>query len=156
MEAFQPRKYVIQAIIILVAVSYVMRLGYLQLIDQTSKTQASDIGIKTIYPARGLVFDRNGLLIVANDPVYELQVVQSQLKDLDTLKLCRLLEVSIELVRERFAHLKANPRIFSRFKPEPFLSNIPGNIFARFEEHLYEFPGFFTQVKIARKYSYNA
>ena len=156
MDAFEPRKYVIQAVFILVGLAFIARLFFLQVVDESYKSQASDIGRKTIYPARGLVYDRHGKLIVSNAPIYELLVVQKQVKDIDTAKFCELLGITDSIFKERFRILKENKgNRFSPYKQEPFLSQIPSEVFAKFEEHLNEFPGFYTQVKIARNYPYN-
>ena len=156
MDPFGPRKYVIQAVFILIGLAFIVRLFFLQVIDDTYKTQASDIGRRTIYPARGLIFDRNGKLIVANEPIYELMVIQKQVKNIDTAKFCRLLGINDSVFIERFRVLKENKgNRFSINKQEPFLSQIPAEVFHKFEEHLHEFPGFYTQVKIARSYPYS-
>ena len=156
MDPFEPRKYVIQALIILFGVLYVGRLFYLQVVDESLKTQASDVGKRTIYPARGLIFDRNGKLIVGNKPIYDLLVVQRQVGTMDTAKFCQLLGINDSIFNAQFERLQAEPWRYSSRKPEPFLSQIDYETFSRFEEHLHEFSGFYPQVKMVRTYPYGS
>lgn len=155
MEPFQSRKIVIRALIIIIGVAFISRLFYLQVIDQSLKTKASDIGTTTLFPARGLIYDRNGKLIVTNEPIYDLLVVQKQIKEIDTALFCRLLDIDRNIFNKQFDILRENKgNIYSKYKPEPFLTQIPKEVFTRFEEHLHKFPGFYPQVKMARSYPY--
>lgn len=156
MDPFEPRKYVIQALVILFGLLYVGRLFYLQVMDESLKMQASDIGKRTIYPARGLIFDRHGKLIVGNKPIYDLLVVQRQVGKMDTAQFCKLLGINDSIFKARMERLTAEPWRYSPRKPEPFLTQIDYETFARFEEHLHEFPGFYPQVKMVRTYPYGS
>lgn len=157
MEQFESRKFVIRIVVILFGLAFIIRLFYLQVYDESLKAKASDIGISTQYPARGLIYDRFGKLIVTNEPIYDLLVVQKQVNEIDTVLFCSLLGISDSLFHERFRILQENKgNIYSRYKPEPFISQIPKEVFARFEEHLHQFPGFYPQVKMVRSYPYKS
>lgn len=78
----QNRRYILLAIFISVAVIYIIRLAQLQLLDESyiRSAQANVLQEQTIYPARGLVYDRNGELLVYNDAIYDLSVIPEQVK----------------------------------------------------------------------------
>ncbi len=154
MTDFEPRKYVIMGVMVLFGLLYIGRLFMLQVVDESLKTQASDVGERIIFPARGLIYDRNGKLIVGNQPIYELLVVQQQVGEMDTTRFCELLGITDSQFTARLQKLRSNPGLFSRLKPEPFLQQIPYETFAQFEEHRHEFPGFYPQVKMVRSYPY--
>jgi penicillin-binding protein 2 len=154
MSNYEPRKFVVQAIFIFMALVFIGRLFYLQVIDDSLKTKASDVGKRIIFPARGLIYDRTGKLIVGNKPIYELLVVQAQVVEMDTAKFCELLGINDSIFKAHLEKLSANRRLYSRHKPEPFLDKIDAETFTRFEEHLHEFPGFYTQVKNVRTYPF--
>lgn len=154
MTGYEPRKYVIMGVFILFGLLYIGRLFMLQVMDESLKTQASDVGVRTIFPARGLIYDRHGKLIVGNQPIYELLVVQQQVGDMDTTRFCELLGITDSQFVARMQKLRSNPGMFSRLKPEPFMGQIPYETFAQFEEHRHEFPGFYPQVKMVRSYPY--
>lgn len=156
MTGYEPRKYIIGAMFIVLGLVYVGKLFMLQVVNDDLKMQASDIGKRTIFPARGLILDRNGRLIVGNQPIYELLVVQRQVGAMDTAKFCELLGINDSIFEAQFDKLRSNPYRFSRSKPEPFLSQISIEKYQRFEEHLHEFPGFVTQVKVVRTYPYRS
>lgn len=155
MSGYESRKYVVMAVMILFGLLYIGRLFDLQVLDKSLQTKASDIGTRTIFPARGLIYDRNGKLIVGNQPIYELLVVQQQMGAMDTVRFCELLGITDSVFHARIQRLRSSPGMFSRLKPEPFLSQIPYEVFAAFEEHRHEFPGFYPQVKMVRYYPYH-
>lgn len=133
-----------------VGVIFLIRLFYLQVIDISYKHSAKSNVLRyvTQYPARGLVYDRNGKLMVYNEAVYDLMVIPNQVKRMDTLEFCRLLEISPEGFRERFKKAKT----YSRFKPSLFEKQISKEAFGYIEEKLYRYPGFYVQPRTLRKY----
>lgn len=146
----QSRSRIIGAIFIIVTLVFILRLLYLQIIDTTYKKLAQSNAIRklTIYPSRGLIYDRKGKLIVFNEAIYDLMAIPSGVKSFDTALFCKLLEVDFETVRE---NLKA-ARKYSRYKPSVLLKQIPAEIYGRFQENLFQFPGFYGQVRTIRKY----
>ena len=103
------RRYVISGIAIVVVLVYIIRLFYLQIIDQSTKDQADNNALvkQTIYPSRGLIYDRNGELLVFNQPIYEITMVMREMgKDWDTTAFCQFLQISRTEFDERIAEIK--------------------------------------------------
>lgn len=152
-DLFKNREKVIQSIIICFAAVFALRLFYLQVIDRKYVAQARNNAIKEldIYPTRGLVYDRNGELIVYNEAIYDLMVVPRQSKGFDTTKMCSLLGMTKEEILDRFVQLK-QARGYSSYKPNVFLKQISLKDYSRLQEYLYLFPGFYGQVRTIRKY----
>ncbi len=105
----------------------------------------------TIYPSRGLVYDRNNRLIVCNQALYDIMVVPKQIRAFDTLGFCRLL--GIDTATLNLSLTKAFT--YSRYKPSVFLKQLPPEVYARFEENLYDYPGFYSEVRSVRSYEYS-
>jgi penicillin-binding protein 2 len=150
MNPYQQRKLILGGIIILVFLIFIIRLFFLQVIDQSYKMSASNNVLRYItqYPARGLMYDRNGKLIVYNQAAYDLMVLPNQLKAFDTATFCSLLGISKELAVERINQAKH----YSYFKPSIFLEQISGETYGPFQESLYKFKGFFVQTRSLRIY----
>jgi penicillin-binding protein 2 len=104
----------------------------------------------TQYPARGLIYDRNGKLIVFNQAAYDLMVVPAQTsKNIDTAGFCSLIGISVELFRKQ---MKAAEN-YSRRAPSVFLKQISSETYARLQEKMFIYPGFYVQPRTLRKYS---
>ena len=97
MDQFRVRKYVINIIFIAVASIFVIRLFFLQVINTSYKLSAENNSkrIEILYPARGLVFDRNGELLVYNQPAYDLMIAPYELKEFDSTELCNILNIDV-------------------------------------------------------------
>ncbi len=147
------RRNIIIGIILFVSLVYVIQLFVLQIIDPTYKLSASNNVLRYItqYPARGLVFDRNGKMIVLNEPAYDLMVIPAQTRAFDTLEFCSILEIS----KERLDEGLKKARDFHRFVPSVFLKQISSVTYAVLQEKLYKFPGFYVQPRTLRRYNGN-
>ena len=147
---YSSRKFVVMGIFILIALLYLMRLLYLQVIDSSYKFSAENIVLRTVtqYPARGLIRDRNGSLMVYNDAAYDLMVIPRQAKNIDTLKFCKLTGISIDEYRVKIKKAKR----YSWYKPSVFIKQIAKEDFGKIIEELYQFPGFYAQSRTLRKY----
>ncbi|MDX5419693.1 MAG: peptidoglycan glycosyltransferase, partial [Hymenobacteraceae bacterium] len=154
MKYLENRKYVIQGIFLLVGVVYALRLFYIQVIDSSYKQAAETNAIKTIiqYPFRGLIYDREGKLLVQNTPVYDLMVVPKEVKQLDTLRLSNLLELPLEDVRERLN----KARSFSYVQPSIFYQKLTTQDLAHIQDNLIDFPGFYINARTARGYPHQS
>jgi penicillin-binding protein 2 len=154
MNYLENRKYVIQGIFLLVGVIYALRLFYIQVVDSSYKQAAETNAIKSIiqYPFRGLIYDRNGELLVQNTPVYDLMMVPKDVKALDTLRLCALLDLPLEDVRERIKKARA----FSYVQPSAFYQKLSTEEFARIQDNLIDFPGFYINARTARGYPHQS
>src|ERR1035437_7778330 len=150
MNPFAFRRYIVSAVFALVILIYIGRLFYLQIIDDSYKYSAENNShrIVTQYPARGLILDRNGKLMVDNMVVYDLMVTPNQVKAFDTAEFCNILQITPAYVKET---IKAS-RVYSRYKPSLFLKQISADNYAYLGEKLYQYPGFFVQTRTLRKY----
>jgi penicillin-binding protein 2 len=156
----EKRKHVIAAFIIIVAVIYGIRLYELQINDERYKRSADTNAFlkKTIYPSRGLMYDRNGELVVFNQPAYDVMLVPRDVKEFDTVDFCNTLNITREQLDKRFADMKdkrLNPG-YSSYTPQVLMTHLSVRDYGRLQEKLYRFPGFFIQKRILRQYNYLA
>lgn len=152
----QNRGVIIRIIFFLSALLLLIQAMRLQLLDDTyaRRAEATTIDQFTIYPSRGLIFDRHGELLVNNDLVYDLLVTYNQIdENMDTLKFCELLGIDKPDFERRLKKDWRDVR-FTKRKPFVFMSTIPAETFTQFRESLYEFPGFFAQKRNVRGYPY--
>ncbi|MBR1427354.1 MAG: penicillin-binding protein 2 [Paludibacteraceae bacterium] len=157
-DRFYRRRYVISAIAVGVVLLYVSRLFYLQIIDQSTRDKADNNALlrQTVYPSRGLIYDRNGELLVFNQPIYEVTVITREMgRDFDTLGFCRSLDIDTALFNTRMTAMRKN-RGFSRYTPQVFLAQLGKNDVAALQEELYRFPGIGIRKRTLRDYRYNA
>ena len=155
------RQFVISGIAILIVLVYSIRLFYLQIIDQSSKDQADNNALvkQTVYPSRGLIYDRNGVLLVFNQPIYEITMTMRDMgRDWDTTAFCNALQISREEFNERVADIKdkRKNRGYSRWTPQVFMSQLKKEDIATLQESLFLFPGIQIQKRTLRDYTYNA
>ncbi len=154
MDIYKQRRLLVIGLMVLVAGIYLAKLVHLQVFSTTYKAQATQNVIRkiTVYPSRGLIYDRNKNLIVVNDAVYDLMVVPNQVKSMDTIEFCRLLEID----SETFNRQLKKARKYSRHKPSVLLTQIPVDVYGRFHEYLHLFPGFYGQARTLRSYPYRS
>ncbi|MGE4567558.1 MAG: penicillin-binding transpeptidase domain-containing protein [Bacteroidales bacterium] len=150
-DPFRNRRYVITAIFSLMALVFVVRLFYLQVIDK-SLTYSSENNSRryvTQYPARGLVLDRNGKTLVFNEASYDLMVTPRMVAPFDTVDFCRILGITPEVARDNLKQARA----YSRYKPSVFLRQISARTYAVLQEKLHKFVGFYVQPRTSRLYT---
>jgi penicillin-binding protein 2 len=153
------RKYVIGGVAVLIVVTYIIRLLSLQLMsDDYKKNADSNAFLKKIdYPSRGIISDRNGKLLVYNQPSYDIMVIENEARHhFDTLELCQTLNITREEFDERLKvmhNTKRNPG-YSPFTQQLFLSQVSNETFGVFQEKNYRFPGFYVQQRSIRQYEY--
>lgn len=154
MKYLEDRKYVIQAIFIIIGAVYLIKLFFIQVLDDSYKTAAENNAMRRIiqYPFRGLVYDRDGRLLVENTPVYDLMVVPKETRNIDTLKFCQLVGIPIEEYREK---IKA-ARAYSYVKSSPFLQRLTNMEFAAIQDNLVDFPGFYINARTVRGYPHQS
>lgn len=156
----EKRKYVIGGFITLVVLIYVVRLFGLQVGDDKYKESADSNAFirRVIYPARGLVYDREGRLVVFNKPAYDVMLIPKDVGQFDTLGLCSALGITREQFDARWRDMKdprKNPG-YSAYTQQKLISHLSQEDYGRFQEKLYLFPGFFVQKRTVREYAYNA
>jgi penicillin-binding protein 2 len=150
-DSFTNRKYVIITMIVLASVALIIRLFTIQVVRDTYRLSADNNVLRyvTQYPARGLIYDRNNKLIVFNQAAYDLMVVPAQTGNMDTSLFCTELGITVENFNER---MKA-ARSYSGRAPSIFLEQISDKTYAKFQEKIFMFPGFYVQPRTLRKYS---
>ena len=104
MNNYNYRKTVIYVVIILVAIVYIARLFSMQIITDEYKIKAESNSrrTQTVYPARGMMLDRNGVIMVENQPAYDLLVTPKRVKPFDTLELVNILGIELETFKKSF------------------------------------------------------
>ena len=153
------RRFVIAGVATFIVIVYIIRLFTLQLMsDDYKKNADSNAFLKKIaYPSRGVIKDRNGKLLVYNQPSYDIMVVMNEAKNhLDTLEFCEALGITREEFDERMATIKdrsKNPG-YSRFTEQMFRSQLSDHDFSVLQEKMYRFPGFYVQKRSIRQYEY--
>ena len=153
------RRFVIGGVAIFIVTVYIIRLFTLQLMsDDYKKNADSNAFLKKIaYPSRGVIKDRNGKLLVYNQPSYDIMVVMNEAKNhLDTLEFCEALGITREEFDERMETIKdrsKNPG-YSRFTEQMFRSQLSDHDFSVLQEKMYRFPGFYVQKRSIRQYEY--
>ncbi len=147
------RKLLLPGMIIVGAILITARLFYLQIIDDTLKLKSENISIKIKYdyPERGYIYDRNGVLLVANQPSYDIMVVPREIKSIDTLEFCRLLSIS----KEEFNRKIQKAVVYSPMLPSVFLGQLNKLEYAAFQEKERKFDGFYIQKRSLRDYQVN-
>lgn len=140
------------------AASFILLLtvANLQLCTNSANQKGSEIDPQPVYPARGLIFDRNGILLVNNTPVYDLEILFSQVNPkMDTFRFCELLGIDTAYFNANFEKNWKSKK-YSKTVPYTFLSKIPPDAVARFQENLHEFPGFYIKLRSVRSYPHNS
>jgi penicillin-binding protein 2 len=139
-------------IIVGIAVIFLVKLFLIQVVNKSYQLSATNNVVRRItqYPARGLIYDRNGELLVHNQAAYDIRVTPQHLKAFDTTKLCNLLNIDREYVDKKLREA----RNYSYYKPSTFLKLVSSETYAKFQEQLYQFPGFFVQPRTVRNYRY--
>ena len=152
----EKRKFVLGGVAILIILIYLIRLFMLQLLSDDFKRNAdSNAFLQRIqYPARGIITDRNGELLVYNQPAYDVMVIMNEQTGVDTLDLCQSLHIDREWYERRMSEIKDSRRNpgYSPFTQQLFMSQLSTEEFSRFQEKLFRFPGFYIQKRSIRQY----
>jgi penicillin-binding protein 2 len=150
MNLYVERKYVIGSIFILVILIYLIRIFYLQIIDISYKLSANNNVLRPVtqYPARGLIYDRKGKLMVFNEAAFDFMMIPIQVKSFDTTDLCNILEITREQIIAQISKAKS----YSFFRPSIILNQLSSKTYAILQEKMYKYQGFFVQTRTLRKY----
>ena len=156
-DAEKRKQFIIYAVCFLVLV-YIIRLFTLQVLDNNYKEWANSNAFlnKKRYPPRGVMYDRNGKLLVYNQPSYDVMVVMRETKTFDTLAFCNAVNITPEYFKKKWADVrnrKSNPG-YSSYTPQTFLTQLGSKEYGILQESIYKFPGFYLQNKTIREYSY--
>lgn len=144
------RKYLVGSIFILFVLAYMVRLFYIQVIDEQYKFSAENNSQRRIikYPPRGVIYDRNGLLMVQNEAAFDLMVIPRQVQPFDTVDFCEMLNVKLE----DFRVMLQKATDYSGYRPSPLVSQVSAETYAIMQEKIFKFPGFFFQSRTLRRY----
>ncbi|MDD2634509.1 MAG: penicillin-binding protein 2 [Bacteroidales bacterium] len=150
MSNIKNRKYTIIGIVVILFLILWIQLFNLQIIDISLKISSDNNSQRKIvmYPSRGLIYDRNGSLLVSNEAAYDLMLVPRNMKEFDTISLCEDLNISIENFYERLI----SSREYSKYRPSLFYKQITATQYAILQEHMYKYYGFFVQKRTLRRY----
>ena len=143
--------------LIVVAAILLGKLFYIQIIDDKYKINASNNSMvyDIIYPTRGIIYDRNGKIIVSNKVTYDILVTPREVTPFDTLLLASVLETSPEFIRDKMAEYSRNKKKIG-YQSMVMLKQIKPETYMKFAEIQYNFPGFRGQVRSIRDYPVNA
>lgn len=147
---YQERSAAVRIIFLTVGVIFIVRLAFLQIFDGEYRRQADRQALRhnTQYPARGLIYDRNGELLVYNEAVYDLMVIPKMVKGLDTNMFCRVVGMS----RDEFEARMRKASRYSTYSASVFMKQISKEEYGSWQSHLYKFHGFFVQQRTLRVY----
>lgn len=152
------RRYVIAGAVIILVVIFILRLFSLQIVSKDYKTWADSNAFlkKTIYPSRGIIYDRNDRLVVYNQPAYNVMLIMREVQPFDTLDFCQTVGITKEIFDRRITEIKdrrLNPG-YSSYVPQVFMNQLSAQEYGVLQEKLYKFPGFYIQNRTLREYEY--
>jgi penicillin-binding protein 2 len=145
------RKIIIIGLFLLVFFIYIVRLFTLQVLDSSYKLSAENNVFRHIiqYPTRGLIFDRNGKLMVFNQSVFDVVVVPNEIEEFDTLLFCKIVEVEKAELIQKIKDAKQ----YSRYKPSIIIGLLDFEKYSLLQESIYKFKGFYIQERTVRSYA---
>ena len=143
--------------VLTVALIFLIQLFNLQIIDKEYKVTASNNALRydILYPARGLILDRNNKIIVSNASSYDIMITPIEVREFDTLDLCNIFNLEIEDVKERLKEYRSNRRRIG-YQSLPFVKQVSAQEYTRFHERAFKFPGFSAISRTIRDYPFNA
>ncbi|MGB5436362.1 MAG: penicillin-binding protein 2 [Maribacter sp.] len=144
------KKVLLSSIILFIGITFIGRLSYLQIFSFSEDQVLEDPAIKAIYdyPERGYIYDRNGKLLVGNDPAYDVMVIPREVKPLDTLEFCNL----IGMDKEAFIQKLNKARVYSPRLPSVLVPQLSKQDYAKLQEKMRHFEGFYIQKRSLRYY----
>lgn len=151
---FNNRNKIIVAIVMLISSLYVLKLFYIQVINKQYQFSARNNALRydVLQPVRGLIYDRDNYLIVANKPIYDLMIIPREISNFDTINFCNLINISIQKFQEKVQEASN----YSKFKESVFLRQIEPETAAEIQENLYRYRGFFLRTMTMRDYKYSS
>ncbi len=145
------KKFLLSSIIVIIGITFVGRLSYLQIFSFSPDQVLEDPAIKAIYdyPERGYIYDRDGDLLVANQPAYDVMVIPREVQPLDTLEFCALLGID----KAKFIDKLNKARIYSPRLPSVLVPQLSKEDYARLQEKMRKYIGFYIQKRSLRYYN---
>ncbi|MFZ9031524.1 MAG: peptidoglycan D,D-transpeptidase FtsI family protein [Robiginitalea sp.] len=148
------KKLVLSSIIILIGITFIGRLSYLQIFRFSRDQVLEDPAVQPVYdyPERGYIYDRNGELLVANQPAYDVMVIPREVTALDTLEFCSLLGIT----RDHFTNRLKKARAYSPRLPSVLVPQLSKEDYARLQEKMRKYKGFYIEKRSLRDYKISA
>ena len=150
------RRYIISGAIIVVMLVFLARLFFLQVVSDDYKKWADSNAIqrRTLYPSRGMIYDRYGNLLVYNQPSYDVMAVVREIQPFDTVDFCKTIGITKEKFDERMTELKNRIKTpgYSPNTAQVFMDQLPESNYGVLQEKLYRFPGFYIRNRALREY----
>ena len=155
MDPYQNRRWVIIMILLLIGLVFIFRLFFLQVVNDKWTKRAHEISYskKNIYPPRGLIYDRNGKLLVSANQVYDIMITPKDIGEIDTLKICSLFKLTKEELLEKIVYASTGYNV--DYKPSIFIEAMPKEEFAKISTTLKRFKGFKAIRSSQRGYPFN-
>jgi penicillin-binding protein 2 len=149
------RSILLTLIFTLTGIIFIARLFYLQVLENPYKIPtiySSAVKVKFDYPERGYIYDRNGNLMVANQPSYDIMVIPGEVKLKDTLEFCQLLKIS----KKKFIDKQKKAWNYSTRIPSIFVPQVSKVDFGYLQEKMHKYEGFYIQKRSLREYPLNS
>ncbi len=144
------RKFLLAGLTLIVSVTFIGRLMQLQVLNNSYQKLSDNNAILAIseYPERGFIYDRNGKLLVANQPAYDIMIIPENVIPFDTLAFCTLVNVP----KKTLINNLKKARRFSKRLPSVVVNQISKETYAKLQEQMWKYQGFFIQKKSLRDY----
>lgn len=148
------KKLLLSSIIVIIGITFIGRLSYLQIFSFSPDQVLEDPAIKRVYdyPERGYIYDRNDQLLVGNDPAYDVMVIPREVRELDTLEFCGLLGIE----KKKFIKELHKARVYSPRLPSVFVPQLSKQDYAKLQEKMRHYQGFYIQKRSLRYYDTNS
>lgn len=148
--SYRGRSIQIGITITIVALIFLSKLFYIQVIDDSAKISAENNAVRTeiIYPARGQMVDRNGELVVYSKAAYDLMIIPTLVKEFDTTELCQILDIDAQKIVDR---IDATRKM--KYRPTVLVSQMTSEDYAKLQEVMHKYKGFLVQNRVVRAYS---
>ncbi|RIV36258.1 penicillin-binding protein 2 [Flagellimonas lutimaris] len=145
------KKLLLSSVVVLIGFTFIGRLSYLQLFRFSADQILDDPAIKKVYdyPERGYIYDRDGKLLVGNQPAYDVMVIPREVKPLDTLEFCSLLGID----KPEFLSKMEKARRYSPRLPSVLVPQLSKEDYAKLQEKMRHFTGFYIQKRSLRYYN---
>ncbi|HOO42765.1 MAG TPA: penicillin-binding transpeptidase domain-containing protein [Bacteroidales bacterium] len=153
MENRAREKNIIIAFFVICLLILLGRLVFLQLVNKEYKVTASNnvLRYEIIYPSRGLIYDRNGDIMVGNQSAYDIMITPREVEPFDTTGFCSIFHLSREQMDEMLAQIDSRRRAIG-YQSVIFLRQVSKEQYTRFLEKAHRFPGFSVQTRSVRNY----
>ena len=145
------KKLVLSSLILLIGITFIGRLSYLQIFRFSPDQIFEDPAIKVVYdyPERGYIYDRENRLLVGNQPAYDVMVIPREVEPLDTLEFCNLLGIT----KEHFVSKLRKARVYSPRLPSVLVPQLSKKDYARLQEKMRKYEGFYIEKRSLRDYN---